>query len=142
MTQQPPRHDERGSITVFYLVAAVGMAMVIGLGIDLGGMVYAKQRVVDVATQAARAGGQAILAAPAMHGEGGVIDPAAGRAAALAYLAGAGMTGQATVTGTTIDVSATTSWQPLILGQFGFAGHEFTGTGSARPVRAVNGTER
>jgi Flp pilus assembly protein TadG len=134
--------DERGSITVFYLIAALGMAAIIGLAIDLGGMVYAKQHVLDVATQAARAGGEAVVAAPAMRGLPVSIDAGTGRQAALAYLAGAGMTGTVTLTATTIEVTATTAWQPVILGQFGFAGHDFTGTASARLVRAVNGTER
>jgi len=133
--------DERGSITVFYLLAAVGMALVVGLALDLGSSVYAKQRAYDVATQAARAGGQAVVAEPAMLGEAISVDPTRGQAAAMAYITSAGLTGTVTVSTTTIDVTTTNSWTPVVLGQFGFGTQAFVGRASARLVRSVNGVE-
>ena len=136
------QRDERGSITVFYLLAAVGMAVIVGLGIDLGGMVYAKQHAYDVAAQAARVGGEAVRTDQVMAGQPMVLDASQGIAAAEAYLAAAGMTGTASVGATTIEVTTRYEWTPVILGQFGIGAHEFTGIASARLVRAVDGTER
>lgn len=136
------RRAERGAISVFYVLAAVGMAVIVGLGVDLGGMVYAKQRAFDVAAQAARAGGEAIRADQVMAGQPLALDQAKGKAAAEAYLAAAGMSGSAYVTATTIEVTARHEWVPVVLGQFGFGAHQFTGTASARLVRALDGAER
>lgn len=135
-------HDERGSITIFYLLAALGMALIVGLAVDLGAMVYTKQRAADIATQAARVAGESVQAAPAMHGSTVTVDAARGREAALAYIASAGMTGTVTVDATTIDVVTQTSYTPAILGAFGFASRTFTASASARLVRAVDGTEQ
>lgn len=133
---------ERGSISIFYVLAAVGMAVIVGLGVDLGGMVHAKQRAFDVAAQAARAGGEAIRADQVMAGQPLVLDQAKGKAAAEAYLAAAGLNGSAYVTATTVEVTAHYEWAPVVLGQFGFGAHQFTGTASARLVRALDGSER
>ena len=75
------------------------MMMLVGLAVDLGGQVHAKQRAHDVAAQAARAGGQQVQAAPAIEGHYLAVDTAAAREAAEEYLAAADVSGTVTVTG-------------------------------------------
>lgn len=134
--------DDRGSVTLFYVMGAIGMIIILGLALDLSGMVFAKQRAYDVAAQAARAGAEAVQTDSIMTGQQLNIESSKASAAANSYIATAGMTGSAAVTATSVDVTTHYAWTPQILGQFGIGAHEFTGQASARLVRAVQGTER
>ena len=134
--------DERGSVTLFYVMGAIGMIVILGLALDLSGMVFAKQRAYDVAAQAARAGAEAVQTDSIMTGQQLVIDSGKASAAASNYIAGSGMTGSVSVSATAVDVTTRYAWSPQILGQFGIGAHEFEGHASARLVRAVQGTER
>ncbi|MEV4535360.1 hypothetical protein AB0J82_16155 [Asanoa sp. NPDC049518] len=77
---------DRGRVSVFIAVALVGVLIVIGLTFDGIGRIRAYQRAANIAAEAARAGGQAIDVADAIAGAPAAVDPAAARAAALAFI--------------------------------------------------------
>ena len=102
------------------VTASFVMMVLVGLAVDLGGQVHAKQRAHDIAAEAARTGGEQVQAAPAIEGRYVSVDTAAARTAAEEYLAAAGVTGTVTVTGgDTITVNVTDTYTPKFLGFIG-----------------------
>ena len=91
--------DERGSISIWMVTASLVMMILVGLAVDLGGQVHAKQRAHDIAAEAARTGGEQVQAAPAIEGRYLAVDTVAARKAAQDYLAASGVTGTVTITG-------------------------------------------
>ena len=145
ITHTPPERarDERGSISLWLVTSSFVMMMLVGLAVDLGGQVHAKQRAHDVAAQAARAGGQQVQAAPAIQGQFLAVDVAAARRAAENYLSAAGVTGTVSVTGgATITVEVTDTYQPTLLTFIGVSTLTVTSEASARLVRSLGGTEQ
>src|SRR3954452_12825884 len=105
--------DERGSISIWLAVSTFVMMMLIGLAVDLGGQVHAKERAHDIAAEASRAGGEQVQAAPAIKCQSVAIDAAAARNAAEDFLAASGVAGTVTVTGgDTITVNVTDTYNP------------------------------
>jgi Flp pilus assembly protein TadG len=112
--------NEDGSMTLWMVTASFAMMMLVGLAVDLGGQVHAQQRAHNVASQAARAGGQEVQAAPAVQGRYVAIDSAAARNAAQDYLSGADVNGTVSITdGTTITVNVTDTYRPKFLSIIG-----------------------
>lgn len=135
--------NERGSISIWIVTSSFVMMMLVGLAVDLGGQVHAKQRAHDVAAQAARAGGQQVQAAPAIEGNFLAIDTAAARRAAEEYLAAAHVSGTVTITGgDTITVDVTDVYRPKFLSLLGIGDLTVTGEASARLIRTLGGTEQ
>ena len=66
------------------------------------------------------------------------------RQAALDYIAGAGMTGTATITagGTQLEIGVTATYTPVFLTAIGIGPLQVTGNSTARLVRAQDGAER
>ena len=137
-----PVRDERGSISLFAIVAVVAILVVLGLVVDGGARIRALQHADDTAREAARAGGEALQAAPAIRGEAALGDTSAGRRAAQNYLAGAGVSGSVSVSGDRIVVNTTTTVDPIFLGLIGIGAGTAHGHAEARIVRALNGVER
>lgn len=135
-----PTRDEQGSISTWLLLSVVAFLAIIGLSVDLGGRMYALQRVHDVAAEAARTGTQQVNVAAAVRGQSPSIDPARARAAALDYIRAAGFTGTASVSGQTLRVTVRGTHTPLFIPGAGTA--TVTGEAEARLVRAQNGAER
>lgn len=136
------RH-ERGSISIWLVTSSFVMMMLVGLAVDLGGQVHAKQRAHNLAAQAARTGGEEVQAAPAMRGDFLAVDTAAARNAAKDYLAAAGVTGTVTITGgDSITVNVTDTYNPRFLTIIGVGGLTVTGEASARLIRSLNGSEQ
>ena len=107
--------DERGSITIWLAVSSFVMMILVGLAVDLGGQVHAKQRAHNIAAEAARTGGEQVQAAPAIKGQYVAIEAVAARNAAEDYLAAAGVTGTVTVIGgDTITVAVTDTYTPTV----------------------------
>ena len=144
MTQANRYADqELGSVSIWLATASVVMIVLVGLAVDLGGQVHTQQRARDVAAQAARVGGQQVLAGPAIRGQGVQVDIGAAKTAARDYLAAAEVSGSATIQGGhTLVVTTTDTYQTTFLGIIGLNRLSVTGHASARIVRAVGGVER
>ena len=135
--------EERGSISIWLVTSTFVMTMLVGLAVDLGGQVHAKQRAHDVAAQAARTGGQQVQAAPAIEGHYLAVDTAAAKRAAESYLAASQVSGTVTITGgDTITVNVTDTYSPQFLSVVGLNNMIVTGEASARLVRTLGGTEQ
>lgn len=135
--------NEDGSITLWMVTASFAMMMLVGLAVDLGGQVHAQQRAHNVASQAARAGGQEVQAAPAVQGHHVAINAAAARNAAQDYLSTAGVNGTVSITdGTTITVNVSDTYRPKFLSIIGLGGLPVAGEASARLIRTVAGSEQ
>ncbi|GAA1569999.1 hypothetical protein GCM10009827_109780 [Dactylosporangium maewongense] len=128
------RRNDEGRIALLALVLAFAVLMMIGLSVDGGGKIRAMQRADNIASEAARAAGQAILAPQAIQGGDKVIDPAAAVAAAQTYLAAAGVTGVVDVGPDRkhVAVTVTITYTTLFLGLIGI--NTLTATGHATVV--------
>jgi hypothetical protein len=127
-------------VSLFVAVAAVGMLVVVGLVVDGGGKVRALQEADAVAGEAARHGGQAIVAGPAIRGQDPVVDTPAAIAAAEQYLAAAGVPGSVDVVGgTRLRVTTTTSYTPVFMSVIGVGPMRVAGEGEVRLVRGLDG---
>lgn len=134
-------NDERGSVSLWLVTSTFVMMVLVGLAVDLGGQVHAKQQAHDVAAQAARTGGQQVQAAPAIEGRYLSVDATAAQVAALHYLDAAGVVGTASISGgDTVTVHVTDSYSPTFLSFLGDL--TVTGEASARIVRSIGGNER
>ncbi|MEA5117540.1 MAG: hypothetical protein VB036_07970, partial [Propionicimonas sp.] len=95
---QDPRHDERGSVSVWAVLIVSAFTLIVGISVDLVGQIAAKQHAADIAAQAARIAGQQIDPDTLMAGGRTVaVNTTRARRAALDYIAGADMTGTATI---------------------------------------------
>lgn len=139
----PAVHGDReaGSVAVWMITTAVTLVLLVGLAVDLGGQVHAKQRAQDIAAEAARAGGQQLQAGTAIRGQGAVVDPSVAVAAAQAYIAGApGVTGTANVVrGTRIVANTQTTYSTKFLSIIGIGSLTVTGHAEVQITRAVGG---
>jgi len=135
--------DERGSVSVWFALAAVAMTLCVGIAVDFGGHVHAQQRAHQLAAQAARTAGEEVSVAQAVRGESPTVDTAAAKRAATSYLANAGVTGTVSVrSGNVLHVQVTDHYTPLFLGSIGVGTLTVSGESTARLVRAVDGAER
>jgi len=109
------RRDD-GALTPMVISFALAVYLMIGLSVDGAGKMRAIERANDIAAEAARAGGQAVDIPQAIPGNTIRLQQDRARAAALAYLDDAGVTGTATVVDAThIQVSVTVPYQPIFL---------------------------
>ena len=132
--------DERGSISLFAVIATVGAFLILGLIVDGGARIQAMQRADGAAREAARQAGQALQAGPAIRGQAVLGDTAAGAAAARRYLAAAQVPGTVSVRGATVSVDTQISYTPIILSMVGPVA--VTGHAETRIVRVFEGEER
>jgi Flp pilus assembly protein TadG len=109
-------------------VALLAMA---GLVIDGGAAIAARERAADLAEQAARAGADALVPA-SLRGPSPAsiqVDPAAARAAAERVLSLGGATGELTINGRDVTVTAHVPRRALILSAVGI--NDLTGSATA-----------
>jgi Flp pilus assembly protein TadG len=134
---------DRGSVTIYFAVAVVGLFVLLGLVVDGGTKVRAVQRADTLAAEAARAGGQAINLPPAIAGQRPTADPRAAVAAARTYLAGNGVTGTVTVTPDRrrLDVTVTTHTPTVFLGLVGVSTLTAHGHASAQLAFGITGAQ-
>ncbi|RVU15121.1 hypothetical protein EOT10_39760 [Streptomyces antnestii] len=135
--------DERGGVTVFVAVCVLALLGIIGLAVDGGGKLRATERADFIATEAARAGGQAIDPAEAVPGKALSVEPQAARAAAHAYLRSAGTTGTATVSadGKTLTVTTHDAYATKFLSVAGIGSMAVTGHGQATLLHGITAPE-
>ena len=137
------RESERGSVTVFVAIAAIGLLAMIGLVVDGGTKVRALKEADRVAAEAARAAGQAIDVPAAVVGEVPTVQPAAAAAAAESFLAAAGVDGTVSVLdgGRRVAVTTRVGADTVFLGVIGIHRVQATGRAEAQLVRGVTGAE-
>lgn len=137
------RHDsERGSVSLWAVLAAFCMIVIVGIAADFGGQAVAEQQARTSAFEAARAGGQQVDLDQLSRGEPAQTDPTQASVAAQAYLDAAGISGTVTVSGNTITVTVTGSYQCNFLSIIGIRSLPVNGTASADTLRVFEGTER
>jgi Flp pilus assembly protein TadG len=129
-------------VTIWLALASFVMVVLVGVAVDLSGQVYAQQHARDMAAQAARTAGQQIDAAQGVRGISAQTNTAQAIAAAKSYIAAAGLTGDASVTGTTITVTVSDTYETKFLSIIGLQSLRVTGTAQTRVVRVVGGVER
>ena len=136
-----PRDPEAGSVTVFMAITVVGLLVLIGLVVDGGVKVRTAQRADAIATEAARAAGQAV-ALPGVVGHQTVaVDRQGAVNAATAYLAAADHTGTVTIGpgGATVEVTVTATSPTAFLSLIGITNFTVTGHSEATLVHRVSG---
>lgn len=133
--------NERGSVTVFLAVAAVGLLALVGLVVDGAAKVRAVQRADRLAAEAARAAGQAVDLAGVMAGDGVRVDRRAALEAADAYLRAAGAEGGAHVApgGRTVTVTTSATVPTVFLGLIGIGEFHVRGSAAADLVHFEGG---
>ena len=130
MRNQSDAQQERGSATPFILILAVGLLIMVGLVVDGGGQVNAKDQANSVAQSAARA---AVVNISDATGGTPVIDSARAQAAAQTYIAAAGKTGTVIINGNNVTVTVTSTYQTVFLSLAGIN----TLTGSATSTAQI-----
>ncbi|MET7930862.1 Tad domain-containing protein [Streptomyces sp. NPDC005349] len=135
--------DDRGGVTVFVAVCVLALLGIIGLAVDGGGKMRATERADYVATEAARAGGQAIDPAQAVPGKTLTVDVQAAQAAAQAYLRSTGTAGTATVSadGKTLTVTTHDAYATTFLSVAGIGSMPVTGHGKATLLHGITAPE-
>lgn len=136
ITQERPRtrwrvRDDDGSVSVYLAVWAVAMLAMAGLVIDGGAAIAARARAADLAEQAARAGADALSPA-SLRGSRPAdlqVDPAAARTAADRVLTLGGATGEVTIAGHYVSVTAHVPRQATVLTAVGV--NDLTGSATA-----------
>lgn len=133
------RGGDRGSISLYFAIITIAALAMAGLVLDGGAALAAREKAADLATQAARAGANA-LAPASLRGEPGDLraDPAAARQAVDELLNAAGAHGKTTVSGDTVAVKVTVPKHTVILSAVGV--DDISQTASARATAVYGGT--
>jgi Flp pilus assembly protein TadG len=133
--------DERGSVTMFVAVAAVGLLVLAGLVVDGSAKVRAVQRADRVAAEAARAAGQAIDLTAALQGSAIRADRRPALAAANAHLEAAGLVGSVELAsdGSAITVVTRATEPTVFLSLIGVPRFTVAGHAEVRLVHSVRG---
>jgi Flp pilus assembly protein TadG len=124
---------ERGSIALYFAITTLAALVMAGLVIDGGAALATRERAADLATQAARAGATALTPSSLRSGPPTALtaDPSAAAQAADAILTDAGATGQVTVSGDTVTVTAHLPRHTVILSAVGLTDISQTATATA-----------
>lgn len=132
MRPRPRLDDDRGSIALWYAIVAIAALVMAGLVIDGGAALGARERAADLATQAARAGADALVPA-SLRGPPGQLhaDPAAAQQAVSRLLDAAGATGTSSVAGGKVTVKVTVPKHTVILSAVGVDDISQTATATA-----------
>lgn len=130
---------DRGSIALWFAVIAIAALAMAGLVVDGGAALATRERAADLATQAARAGANALYPA-SLRGapEGLRPDPYAAQAAANRVLNTAGATGTVSVAGNDVVVQVTVHKRTAILSAVGLS--DISQTSSATATSLYGGT--
>ena len=132
-----PRGDDRGAVTLFLCIAAIGLLALAGLVVDGGAKVRATQRADRLAAEAARAVGQAVNVSAVLSGTAVRVDARAALAAAQDYLDAAGSDGTVAVEpdGRSIRVSTAATSHTVFLGLVGVPEITVRGTATVQLIQ-------
>lgn len=138
MIRRAGRHldGDRGSVSLLFVVVALGLLACVGLVVDGGGKARAAAEADDLARSAARAAVQAINPTRVMAGAEARPDPTRAAAAARAYLTAAGATGSVAIApgGRQLTVNTVNTYSPILLSAIGIGPMTVTGTATANLV--------
>ena len=138
-TSDPGGCPDRGSVSLYVVVVALGLLAAAGLVLDGGAAFAARGAAATAAQQAARAGADALDPVSLRAGTpaGLTVNVAAARAAANRVLAAAGATGTVTVNGTAVTVTAHVASRTYVLSAVGVDQLTGTGTFTAVPLHGT-----
>jgi Putative Flp pilus-assembly TadE/G-like len=144
MTRRKPHRAramtaDSGSITAFVVVMATALVLLAGLVLDGGLTLAARERALNLAQEAARAGAQGIDLAVYRQTGNLVLSPAMADADAEQYLASTGTQGAVLVTGNTVTVTVTITQRMQILDAAGLFAVTVHASASAVPDRGILG---
>ena len=130
---------DRGSLTAYLLIMSVALIVLAGLVLDGGAALTAHGTAADTAQQAARAGADALdeTSLRTNTPAGLTANPAAARAAAARVLDAAGVTGDITVNGATVTVTARATKPTAILAIVGIGQVGGAATATAVPLHGT-----
>jgi len=130
-------HDDQvGSISAFVVLLLVAITVLLGLVVDGGSALSARQSATDAAEQAARAGAGA-LSVEALRSGSLQLDPAAAVAAAETFAAATGHPGTATVSGDVVTVQIHYRMATKVLGIVGIDSLPVSAEASASDLQGV-----
>ena len=127
-------NGDGGRVSVFLAIALTAVVVVIGLAYDGAGRFRTTQRAENLAAEAARAAGQAIVLPQAVLGGAKEVDPDAARVAAEDYLRAAGVSGTVEVVEPErreLRVTVDLDYDTAMLGLIGFQRIPVTGSATA-----------
>lgn len=134
--------DERGSVTIWAVLASLCLLLILGVAVDLTGHARAEQHARSVAFEAARSAAQQLDADDLATGAAVRIDPGQAASAAAAYLAAAGMSGQTTTTVETVTVRADDTYACQFLSVIGVGSLPVHGSAQVEIHRVLEGRPR
>jgi len=133
-----PSGRDGGQITAFAVVMMTALILAAGLVLDGGLTLAARERALDEAQQAARAGAQAVNLAVYRQDGQLILNPGQAVADARAYLAGIGAAGTVSVTGNTVTATVTITQPMQILDAAGLRAITVHATATAVPDLGIN----
>jgi Flp pilus assembly protein TadG len=134
------RHADRGSLTLMLAVLMPALLALAGLVIDGGRKLSQAERAYAIAQEAARAGAGQVNTSAAYRSGTFRVDQAQAIAAARAYLAGSGVAGSVSASGSrAIRVSVTLTGRTSVLSLIGIDTMSSTGSAVATLISGVTG---
>jgi Putative Flp pilus-assembly TadE/G-like len=137
--QRRSRTGDAGQITAFVVVMMAALILLVGLVLDGGLTLDARERALAEAQEAARAGAQAVDVAVYREDGNLVLDPPEAVADARTYLAGIGASGTVRVAGNVVTVTVSIVQPMQILDAAGLSAITVHATASAVPERGITG---
>lgn len=126
--------DQRGSASIWaILVTAGAFTVLLGLVVDGGRAIDARIEATRAASQAARAGADALSPTSVRDGNDS-IDTEAATARARTYLASAGLSGSVSVSGQTVTVTVSGTSPNQILNAIGIRSFPINQSATARAI--------
>ena len=128
--------DDGGWVALWLAATILGLMAFVGLLVDGGNQIAARERAADVAQQAARAGADALSPVALHTGLPGSLtaDPAAATAAAQRVLSSGGVSGTVAVRGQVVTVHVTVHQRTKVLSAIGLTELSGSATASATPL--------
>lgn len=128
-----------GQITAFVVVMAVALVLLVGLVLDGGLTLAARERAIGLAQEAARAGAQGVNLAVYRQSGNLVLSPALAQADAQRYLASTDTQGTVHIAGNLVTVTVTITQKMQVLDAAGLSAVTVRASASSTPDRGILG---